>query len=146
MRLTLVLFTLCASVAPALADAVPGQAPIANIAEPDQVPVLEVDSPKSPMLLEIEGLMLAQDEKVRALTRRFAATQNPDEAQRLQRQVAEVKQATERSILLVQLRYAEAAGQIALAEELRAHLDFLEHPTVPLAKVERPAPSKERRR
>jgi hypothetical protein len=113
--------------------ATPGAAPVG--------PAAMVKPPMSPMVSEMMSLLQANDEKLAALGARLKAARTTDEALAAQKEIQELKQGTEISLLQIQATYARREGRTQAAEKLEATIHDLQSPQrIAATPANRPAP------
>ena len=93
---------------------------------PDRRVLAPVTEPAHPVAAEIQDLKTAQAARLRELTARALATEDPDEELALQRDIQRVKLDTEIGIYQAQLRHAESRGDLKTAATLREVLTAYE--------------------
>lgn len=102
------------------------------------------DRTLSPMHREIRELLLAHDLELEALNAELAAAPNERAALKIQRKIAEAKQAVEPGVLGIQLRFARERGDSEAVDRLETALRKLEEPVVRAQPQARPAPPAQR--
>ena len=111
--------------------------------DPAAVPMNE--QPMSPMIAEINAALEISHAQVAELTTRAAETPDPSGNLAIQQQIAELKQQAELDILAIQARYARAAGNLELAQQIDEAIAAISSPPAPTAPTTpRPAPGSQR--
>ena len=99
----------------------------------------------SPMITEIQAVLETNRLEIADLAAQGPAYPGHEADQALQKQIAQLKQQAELDILAIQARYARAAGNEDLAQQIDAAIAAIISPPAPAAPAEvRPAPDTQR--
>ena len=118
---------------PAAPDAVGPQVALPN------APAIKKPAP-SPMVAEMIALLATQDQKLADLGARQGKARTNEEALAVQREIQDLKQGTEISLLRIQATYARREGRVQDADRLEATIRDLVSPPKLNSASARPAP------